>query len=80
MTSRADVVRIHLRIPPGAIAYLKFIFESYEGIGVVRTIDRVSAIIVLIVVPDFLDVARQILDALRDEVAWEEMPDPSPNE
>ena len=80
MKPRADVVRIYLRMPPGDSAYLKFIFESYEGIAVVRTVDRVSAIIVLIVVPDFLAVAREILESLRIEVAWEEIPDPALDE
>ena len=40
----SDVIAIHLRLPPHEIAYVKFIFESYEGIGLVRTLDRQAAI------------------------------------
>ncbi len=76
MTACAQVVQIYLRVPPAEIAYVKFIFESYEGIAVVRTIDRARAVIVLIVVADFLPVARQILESLRAEVAWEEITGP----
>jgi hypothetical protein len=74
---RPDVVEIYLRLPPGDIAYMKFIVESYEGIGVMRTIDRAAALIVLIVAADFERDARAILQSLRAEVPWEEVPSPS---
>jgi hypothetical protein len=68
------VVEIYLRLPPADIAYVKFVLESYEGIAVVRTVDRARAVIVLLVVPDLLDEARSILESLRAEVPWEEIP------
>jgi hypothetical protein len=71
---RDEVVEIHLELPPGDIAYVKFIVESYEGIGVMRTIDRATARVVLIVAADFERDARAILASLRHEVAWEEVP------
>jgi hypothetical protein len=74
---RPDVVEIYLKLPPSDIAYLKFIVESYEGIGVLRTIDRAVAVIVLIVAADFERDARAILDSLRTEVPWEEVPFPA---
>jgi hypothetical protein len=73
---RAEVVEIYLALAPGDIAYVKFIFESYEGVAVVRTVDRARAVIVLMVAADFAAEARRILDALRAEVAWEELPAP----
>jgi len=72
---RPDVVEIRLRLPPGDIAYVKFIVESYEGIGVMRTIDPAMALIVLIVAADFEGDARAILASLRDEVPWDEVAD-----
>ena len=73
-TRQFDIVEIYLRVPPEEIAYVKFIFESYEGIAVVRTIERTRAVIVLMVAPDFADEARRILAAIRSEVTWEEVP------
>jgi hypothetical protein len=73
---RKDIVELYLKIPAAEIAYVKFIFESYEGIAVVRTIDRREAIIVLMIAADLVAEARGILDALKAEVAWEEVPPP----
>ena len=75
---RTAVVEIHLRVPPEEIAYVKFIFESYEGVAVVRTLDRAAAVIVLIVAADFVSVAREILEAIRPEVSWTELAPPVP--
>ena len=53
---------IYLETLPEHIAYVKFIFESYEEVGIIRTVDRKKAIIVLLAMDDFLDTARNILD------------------
>ena len=77
MTSgRSDVVEVYLRLPPEEIAFVKFIFESYEGVAVVRTIDPAQAVIVLLVAGDFAAVAREILDSIKGAVPWEEVPAP----
>src|SRR5436309_2644887 len=47
-----DVVPIYLALPPREIAYVKFVFESYEGVAVVRTLDRHAAHLVVLVAPD----------------------------
>lgn len=67
---------IYLELHPEDIAYVKFIFESYEGVGIIRTVERKKAIIVLLVVDDFLNVARSILDSLQKEVPLMEIPRP----
>jgi hypothetical protein len=77
---RADIVEIYLHLPPEDIAYVKFIFESYEGIAVTRTIDRVAAVIVLLVAADLEDEARAILASIRDEVPWREVDAPAPRD
>ena len=59
-----DVVPICLALPPRDIAYVKFVFESYEGIAVVRTLDRHAARLVVLAVPDFLAQTRAVVDAL----------------
>jgi hypothetical protein len=62
-----DVVPIYLRLPPREIAYVKFIVESYEGLGIVRTLDRRAATLVILAVPDFLPQARALVEALATE-------------
>jgi len=68
---------IYLATPPEHIAYIKFIFESYEEVGIIRTVDRKKAVIVLLVVPDFAAVARDILGALKEEVPLMEISRPT---
>ena len=59
---------IYLETLPEHIAYVKFIFESYEEVGIIRTVDRKKAIIVLLAMADFFDTARSILDSIKREV------------
>lgn len=68
---------IYLETLPEHIAYVKFIFESYEEVGIIRTIDRKKAIIVLLAVDDFLNTARSILDAIKRDVPLMEIPRPA---
>ncbi len=75
MASEAVEV-IYLHLTPADIALVKFLFESYEEVGIVRTLDRQAAIIVLLVVGDFLPVARAILDDLRGRLQLTEIPAP----
>jgi len=80
---------IYLELPPEEIAYVKFIFESYEGVGIIRTVlrqaqhseqsrtvDRKRAVIVLLAVDDFIGTARAILASLKDAVPLVEIPRP----
>ncbi|MCE3239967.1 MAG: hypothetical protein K0Q83_474 [Deltaproteobacteria bacterium] len=70
------LVPIYLEIYPSDIAYIKFILESYEEVGIIRTIDRKKAIIVLLAVSDFIEVARAIVKSLQQEVTLIEIPPP----
>jgi hypothetical protein len=72
-----DLELIFLRVARRDVALVKFLFESYEGVAVVRTLDRHAAVIVVMVSRDFLDVARGIVDSLRESVAFEEIPPPA---
>jgi len=64
---------IYLQLDAADIAWVKFLFESYEGVGIVRTIDRRAAIIVVLVVSDFLSAARGVLDEIRTSVPCREV-------
>lgn len=68
---------IYLEIRPEDIAYIKFIFESYEGVGIIRTVERKKAVIVVMVVEDFLPTARAILASLQNDISLTEIPRPA---
>jgi uncharacterized protein DUF4911 len=72
-----DLIEIYLRIRREDIALLKFVVESYEGIGIVRTLDRKRATVVVLAMPDAIDDVRAVLESLRDETEWYEIPPPA---
>lgn len=72
-----DVNEIYLRVSRRDIAYIKFIVESYELLGIIRTVDPATAVIVLLVLEDSLPLAREVLAALADEVNIEEIQRPA---
>ena len=73
----ADVVPIFLLVPRAEIGYVKFIFESYEGIAVLRTIDRHQGLLVVLAAPDFLAQARLVVAALAEEIDCREVARPA---
>jgi hypothetical protein len=62
---------------PEDIAYVKFVVESYEFVGLIRTVDRKKAVIVVLVVEDFLADARGMLDGMKKEIGLTEIPRPA---
>jgi hypothetical protein len=72
-----DVIPVYLRVAPADIAYIKFLFESYEEIGIVRTVDRRTAIIVVLVMRDFWNDARAVLDELLSRLDCAEIARPA---
>ncbi len=71
-----DVHELYLRVRRQDIAYIKFIVESYELLGIIRTVDAHQAVIVMLVLDDSLALARDVLHALAGEVPLEEIPRP----
>ena len=72
-----DLIEIYLRIQRQDIALLKFVIESYEGIGIVRTIDRKRATVVVLAMPDLRQQVRAVLESLREHMDWYEIPPPA---
>ena len=73
----ADVEPIFLHVPREEIAYVKFVFESYEGVAVTRTLDRRAALLALLVAPDFLPQARAVVAALAADTGCREVARPA---
>jgi hypothetical protein len=59
-----DLIPIFLRVRREDIAYIKFVIESYEGIGIVRTLDRHAAIIVVLSTGDFAATVRAVVASI----------------
>jgi hypothetical protein len=72
----ADLQLIYLETPARHIAYVKFIFESYEEVGIIRTIDRKRAVIVLLAMRDFVETARAILESIKQDIPLQEVSPP----
>ena len=70
------LIPIYLEIRPQDIAYIKFILESYEEVGIIRTVDRKKAVIVLLAVEDFIETAHAIVKSLQQEIPLIEIPPP----
>ncbi len=75
--STAKIVPIYLRVAPADIAYVKFLFEAYEEVAIVRTMDRHAAVIVILVASDFLADARAILADVKNAIACEQLDQPA---
>jgi hypothetical protein len=74
-----DVVPIWLRVPRREIGYVKFVFESYEGVAIVRTWDRHEAVLVVLAVPDFLADVHRVVAALAEEIGCLVVDSPAPD-
>jgi hypothetical protein len=80
---------IYFEIRTEDIAYVKFVIESYEGVGLIRTVLRQAcpeqhrrtqhkkAVIVILIVEDFLDDGRALLASLQREINLTEIPRPA---
>lgn len=66
-----DTVEWYFRIRRRDIAYMKFILESYEGLGVLRTIDPREAIVEVMVPPGLEREMETVLEGLGDEIPME---------
>jgi len=59
------IVKKNLRLNRRDIAYAKYIFEGYEGLAVVTTIDRRESIVQLLIPPGFVSDVDGIIRALK---------------
>ena len=72
-----DLVEFYVRLDPADIAYVKFVLESYEAVGFLRTVDPNEAVLVVLVVPDFLEDGLKLLESLEREIHMERIPKPA---
>ncbi len=63
-----ETTKRYYRVDRREIAYLRFIFEAYDGIAVVKTVDAQKGIIVLHVAPGCDDDVEYVLGDLKKEI------------
>ena len=67
---------IFLKISPEQIVRLKFTLESYEGLGIVRTLSAERGEIVVLSLSDTEKYVREILHSLEEELGFAEIARP----
>ncbi len=63
--------KLYFRIDRREIAFLKFIFEAYDGIATITTIDPAAGLILLRIAPGCTDEAKVVLNALKKDILIE---------
>lgn len=67
------MIRKWFKINKGDITIVQFILEGYEGLATVSTIDPQTAILQVLVIPEFIEDVDGILDHLKDQFKIQEM-------
>ena len=65
-----DSIQWQVEVDKKDIAYIVSIFEGYDYIAVVRTIDPSRGLIELIISPDFLEDTEKLTEALAMEIPF----------
>jgi hypothetical protein len=63
-----DSIQWQIEVDKKDIAYIVNIFDGYENLAVVRTLDASRGLIELLVSPDYLEDTRKLIDALSKEI------------
>lgn len=74
-TTNSDLFPIFLRLPPDNIVILQNILESYEDLGILRTLDSQAGEVVILAVRDTVNLVRELIQSL-SEYSIREIPQP----
>jgi hypothetical protein len=64
-----DSIQWQIEVDKKDIAYIVSIFDGYENLAVVRTLDASTGLIELLVSPDYLQDTRKLIDSLSKEIS-----------
>ena len=65
-----DSIQWQIEVDKKDIAYIVSIFEGYDHLAVVRTIDPAQGLIELMISPDFLEDTMKLTKALAKEIPF----------
>ena len=63
-----DSIQWKIEVDKKDIAYIVSIFDGYENLAVVRTLDSSRGLIELLISPSYLEDTRKLIDALSKEI------------
>ena len=63
-----DSIQWKIEVDKKDIAYIVSIFDGYENLAVVRTLDSSRGLIELLVSPNYLEDTRKLIDVLSKEI------------
>ena len=66
----SDTYVWYLEVESPKIVLLQTIFESYEGVGIVRTLSRDRGLVCILSTPSMEGVVRGVLESLHEVVPW----------
>ncbi|MCJ7774467.1 MAG: DUF4911 domain-containing protein [Desulfobacterales bacterium] len=73
MTHLETIKQVY-RVDRKEISFLRFLFEGYDGIAVIKTIDPQKGVILLYISPGCEDDVEMILKDLKKEIMIERLP------
>ena len=65
-----DSIQWQIEVDKKDIAYIVSIFEGYDNLAVVRTVDASRGIIELMISPDYLEDTRRLVQSLSEEIPF----------
>jgi hypothetical protein len=65
-----DSIQWEIEVEKKDIAYIVSIFDGYENLAVVRTLDASSGLIELLVSPDYLEDSCKLIEAISKEIPF----------
>jgi hypothetical protein len=66
--NQTDSIQWLLEVDKKEITYIVSIFEGYDNLAIVRTVDSSKSIIELMISPDYLEDTKQLIDALSQKI------------
>ena len=66
--NQTDSIQWLLEVDKTEITYIVSIFEGYDNLAIVRTVDSSKSIIELMISPDYLEDTKQLIDALSQKI------------
>jgi hypothetical protein len=64
----AQLAPILINLPPENVVYLKFITESYEGVGIIRTLEPTVAKVAVLATESTRSTALELLKSIADSL------------
>ena len=66
--NQTDSIQWLLEVDKKEITYIVSIFEGYDNLAIVRTVDSSKSVIELMISPDYLEDTKQLIDALSQKI------------